>query len=215
MVEVYRRHWLWALVGSPWRAAMVAVILVPIIVLVTPSWGDFRASFRDAFGDLLRGHGSALAWSAAALAALVLTPLVVNRVRDFRRRIEIDHGRREVRFVGFLRWDPWWRPRLGPFAVPFGGITHAERHSVLRRRVWTVEECPLRVIAGTAVIDVPPGMRGMRRLELTLRTLAARTPPPPPRHTELGLERLIVGGFWVFWAVGLALVALWFIPSIA
>ncbi|MEQ8769506.1 MAG: hypothetical protein RIB60_03240 [Phycisphaerales bacterium] len=214
MVEVYRRHWFWSLVGPPARAAVVGVLLIPMLMILSSVWAATWWVIAESAADLVRGRVTLATLVVGLALTLVLAPIVITRVRHFRRRIEIDHDRGMVRFVGFARWEPWWRPRLGPLEVPFEGIRHVERHAMWRGRYWSHDERPLRVIAGSAVIDIPPGMRRMRELEARLRAMAARTPGVPESMTERGFERLIAGGVWAFWVVGLGVVAFWLIPSV-
>ena len=215
MVEVYRRRWFWTLFGSPHRAALGAVVLGPFVYFMWPVFARGFAAIGGALATLFTGDPSVGGMIAGGFVALVAVPITVRRVRDFRRRVEVDHARREIRFVGFVRWDPWWRPRLGPFAVPFGRVNHVERLSWRRGYDPVFRDQPVRVIAGRAVVDIPAGMRGADRLEGTLRALARATPGVPDRMTEAGFERLVMNGVWVFWAAGLVIVALWLIPSVA
>lgn len=209
-VEVFRRHWFWILIGSPSTAA--AIVLAVVII--------FRNRL-DAIPTTLAGWAEGLARLAerltfdqwvqiAGVTLAVLGPVVLLKLRELRRRIEIDFPALEVRFRGFIRWDPWWRPRLGSFALPFGSINHVERHAWWQagsRTPW--HERPLRVVAGEAVVDIPPGMTRMGELESRLKSIAALNPPPPGSMTNLGLERMVMTGVWVAWFAALVIVLIW------
>lgn len=211
--EVFRRHWLWILFGSPFRAVLVPAVLIVIALRHRDGPAAFLTGVLRWAIELPGKVPGLIALQLMGFVFLLIAPFLLTRWQDVRRRIEFDEDRREIRFRGFVLWKPYWRPRFGEFTLPYGSITSARRHRQLppttvgggRLRA----ERPFRVIAGDAVVDIPPGMTRMSRLESRLQHLAVLSPGRSDRMTELGIERYFVLLSFLLWIAGVGVYFLW------
>ncbi len=194
-MRVYHRHWFWIWFGDPRSFALVALLGAFVAWFIVPIP---RRALAAAGGGAVP---AAWLWWGGAAAGALLAIWLAGRLGEHRRRVEIDERAQVVRFRGFMRWEPWWRPRFGAFEVPFSAIQLCE---IIRGTARTGPHAAWhRVVAGRAVVDIPPGMTRGGELPDLLRVLASLNPPPPERMTQRGAERVLMRTLWVLWGLGL------------
>lgn len=105
-VEVFRRHWVWIAFGSPFRALMVPVLVLFFAFAHRAGPGAFFAGAARWIVGLFERMPVLILWQVVGLSLILFAPYLLTRSREIRRRIEIDDGRREVRFRGCVLWTP-------------------------------------------------------------------------------------------------------------